>query len=100
MKWAPERAPPQPRGGSSADAAQYAPGVLHTNFTRAGFDCGGNCGGIGLRYGLGGAETGSAWFVVPRPGESGVWTLRWAPDALAHPLPADALYVYVWASNV
>ncbi|KAI5820138.1 hypothetical protein BZA77DRAFT_301628 [Pyronema omphalodes] len=77
------------------------PGVLSQNFTRGGQDCGGNCGGITMRYDAkpyGEGVESSAWFIVPNPRYGpGVYFVRYTTDSGKYPLPTDAYYVYMWA---
>jgi len=85
-------------------------GVLTTNFTHVGRDCGGHCGGLTLDYDFDDVETTYGnWYVIrqktkPKKGkkakESPVWNVRWVapvdPWTSGDVYPKDSLPVFMW----
>jgi len=77
-------------------------GVLYTNFTTAGRDCGGNCGGATLDYDRGTGFNGE-WYIIPIKSESDrkIWALRWiaTADRWTRPtFPEGSIPVFLWKS--
>ncbi|KAF8540726.1 hypothetical protein BDD12DRAFT_909192 [Trichophaea hybrida] len=76
-------------------------GILHHNFTRLGQNCGGNCGGIAMKYWKPLGDTNMAdWYVVPHPAVAGAWLVQYTTNTVQYPIPQSAYPVIMWASQV
>jgi len=80
-------------------------GVLYSNFTTVGRDCGGNCGGASLDYGHGDGKVKGEWYIIsgPAKAESGpsrkIWALRWIAVEKQFDVPeypTAAIPVFLW----
>lgn len=75
------------------------PCQLSAQWTRQGRGCGGNCGGVDLKYNepVSGPAVGT-FFVVPHGTVAGAYRVMYSLDRIVYPLPGNGRAVLIWAN--